>query len=172
MGLFGLGQTKRQSFTTVLTDADFTTVDHQLLTTISEWTNIATYTCPAQQEIHPGVGNPGAEQNQGRVYGFIRTGEATPVEITGSWRIVLTDANDIKKQVIATFDEQMTHGDLDDKHKMMPLPFDSRGVAEDSKLVIQFKPRAVHETASAGNDNVGWADATESILKIPVTIFI
>jgi len=165
-------QRKRQGFQKILTDADFTTVDHQLLTSTSEYTTIATYTCPAQQEIHPGYGNPGAEQNQGRVYVFLRTGEATPVEITGAWRIVLTDANDIKKQVIADFDEEATHGDLNDKHKMIPLPYDGRGIAEDSKLVIQVKPRAVHETAAAGNDNLGWADATESILKIPVTIFI
>ena len=163
---------KKQGFTTILTDADFTTNDHQILSSTTEWTTIATYTCPAQQEIHPGYGTPGAEQNQGRVYCILRSGETTPAEFLGSWRIILTDANDIKKQVIATYDEEMTHGDLDDKHKMIPLPYDARGIAEDSKFVIQFKPRAVHETAGAGNDNLGWADTTESILKIPVTIFI
>ena len=102
----------------------------------------------------------------------MRTGEATPVEITGAWRIVLTDANDIKKQVIADYDEELTHGDLNDKHKMLPLPYDGRGIAEDSKMIIQVKPRAVHETAAAEDDNLGWADTTESLLKIPVTVFI
>ena len=163
---------KRQGFIKILTEADFTKTDHQMLTSITEWTTIATYTCPAQQEIHPGSGSPGAEQNQGRVYVFLRTGEGTPVEIKGSWRIVLTDANDIKKQVIQDFDEELTHGDLNDKHKMIPLPYDARGIGEDSKLIIQVKPRATHLGSGAGTDNLGWASSSETLLKIPVTVFI
>jgi len=163
---------RKQGFAKILTEADFDYTDHQMLTSTTEWTTIATYTCPAQMEIHPGYGTPGAEQNEGRVYCYLKTGESTPVEITGSWRIVLTDANDIKKIVIAEFDEALTHGDLNDKHKMIPLPFDPRGVAEDSKLIIQCKPSATHVGSGAGADNIGWASASESNLKIPVTIFI
>jgi len=166
------GQPQKQGFAKMLTEADFTKEDHQLLTSTDEWTTIATYVCPAQQEVHPGYGSPGAEQNQGRVYCFLRTGEVTPVEIPGSWRIVLTDANYIKKMVIADFDEELSHGDLNDKHKMLPLPFDHRGIAEDSKLLIQLKPSATHLGSGADADNLGWEDTTESLLKIPVTIFI
>jgi len=161
---------KKQGFQKMLTEADFTKIDHQMLTSITEWTTIATYTCPAQQEIHPGYGNPTNDQNEGRVYVFLRTGETTPVEITGKWRIVLTDANDIKKIVIQEFDEALTHGDLNDKNKMIPLPYDPRGVAEDSKLIIQCKPAAIHITGTT--DVLGWGSITESLLKIPVTIFI
>jgi len=163
---------KKQGFAKMLTEADFTKTDHQMLTSTTEWTTIATYTCPAQQEIHPGYGVPSADQNEGRVYAYLRTGEATPVEIKGKWRICLTDANDIKKIVVAEFDEELTHGDLNDKNKMIPLPYDPRGIAEDSKFIIQVKPSATHVGSGAGTDNLGWASASESLLKIPVTVFI
>ena len=93
----------------------------------------------------------------GRVYAFIRTGEATPVEITGKWRIILTDYNETKIITIAEFDEELTHGSATDKRLMLPLPESKFRVGEDSYLKLQFKPRAAHATAGAGNDNIGLA---------------
>jgi len=161
----------RTPYSKHLTEQDFTTTDHQVLTSTTEWTTIATYQCPAQQVIAPGYGNRNQEESMGRVYGFLRTGEATPVEITGKWRIILTDYNETKIITIAEFDEELTHGSATDKRLMLPLPESKFRVGEDSYIKIQVKPRSAHSTAGAGADNLGWADSTESLLKIPVTIY-
>jgi len=155
----------------VLTEADFTTTDHQLLTSTTDWTEIAYYTVPAAQRLRAGYGDPGHPENQGRVYVYIRTGETTPAEITGKWRVVVRNrAKGSLYHVIQEFDEELTHGDLNDKRKLLPLPEGGPVIGEDDILCIEFKPGAAHATAGAGNDNIGWADATESLLKIPVTI--
>ena len=170
--MFGIGQKQRQSFEMILTEADFTVEDHQILPSTSEWQTIAYYECKAQQELHPGSGNPNQDENEGRVYAFFRTGHDTPLEIPGKWRIVLTDASDLKKVPIMEFDNELTHGDLNDKKKMIPLPYKAPGISEDSILKIQIKPSSAHIGAGANEDNIGWADNTESLLKIPVTIFV
>lgn len=154
----------------MLTEADFTKTDHQLLTSASDWTEIAYYSCLAQQQLRPGIGDAGHPENQGRVYSYLRTGEATPVEITGKWRIVLKNRARNWSEVIVEFDEELTHGDLNDKRKMIPLPVQGSVIGEDDVLAIEVKPTSTHVTAGAGNDNLGWADPTESLLKIPVTI--
>lgn len=168
MALFG---NKKRGYKKILNEGDFTTTDHQVLTTTDEWTTIATYQCPAQQIIAPGYGDINHPENEGRIYGYFRTGETTPTEITGKWRIILTDYNETTIIPIDEFDEELTHGDLNDKKKMIPLPESPYRIAEDSFLKIQIKPDSKHETAGDGNDNLGWADATESLLKIPVTIY-
>ena len=170
--LFGGGQNQRpvNQYQKILTEGDFTKTDHQLLTSTSQWTEIATYTVPAQQILKAGYGDAGHPENEGRVYVFIRTGEATPVEITGKWRIVLTNRARSFHEPVQEFDEELTHGDLNDKRKLLPLGVQGRVLGEDDVLAIEFKPKAAHATAGAGNDNVGWADTTESLLKIPVTI--
>ena len=170
MGIFG--NKKRQGYEMILTEADFTVEDHQILPSTSEWQTIAYYECPAQQEIHPGYGNPGHDENEGRVYAFFRSGETTPAEFPGKWRIILTDANETKKVLIKEFDNELSHGDLNDKKKLLPLPFDPRGIGEDSVLKIQIKPSSAHIGAGAGADNIGWADNTESLLKVPITVFV
>jgi len=124
----------------------------------------------AQQRLRVGISDPNHPENQGRVYVFLRTGEATPVEITGKWRIVLKNRARTWQHVIQEFDEELTHGDLNDKRKQIPLPLSGPAIGEDYMLTIEVKPKVVHETAAAGNDNLGWADATESLMKIPVTI--
>lgn len=168
-GLFGGNQ--KRGYQKVLNEGDFTTSDHQVLTSITEWTTIATYQCPAQQLIAPGYGDANHPENEGRIYAFIRTGETTPAEITGKLRIIITDYNETKIIVIDEFDEELMHGDLNDKQKLIPLPQSPYKVGEDSYIKIQFKPDSAHATAGAGNDNIGWADATESLIKIPVTVF-
>lgn len=162
----------KRGYPQVLNEGDFTTTDHQLLTSTTAWTDIAVYQCPAQQEIAVGSGSPGHPDNQGHFYAFIRTGEGTPVEITGKLRIVITDYNETKMVVVKEFDEVLTHGDLNDITKQLPLPEFAYKVGEDSYIKLQIKPTAVHVTADAGNDNLGWADATESIFKLPVTVYV
>jgi len=166
--LFG---NQKRGYKKVLNEGDFTVSDHQVLTSTTEWTTIATYQCPAQQKIYPGYGDENHPENEGRVYIYLRTGETTPAEITGKVRIIVTDYNETKIIPIDEFDEELTHGDLNDKKKMIPLPQSGFGIAEDSYIKIQVKPDSAHSTAGAGNDNLGWADSTESLLKIPVTIF-
>lgn len=165
------GNKSAQKYYKALTDADFTTTDHQVLTSTTEWTTIATYQCPAQMKIAVGYGNPNQAENQGRVYVYLRTGEGTPAEITGKVRIIVTDYNETKIYPIFEHDENLLHGDLNDKQKLIPIPESRPMVGEDSYIKIQVKPDSAHSTAGAGNDNLGWADSTESILKVPVTIY-
>lgn len=154
----------------VLTEDDFTTTDHQKLTSTSDWTEVAYYKISADEELYAGYGDINHPENEGRLYVILRTGEATPVEITGSWRLIYTNRPRNRKTVIETYDEALTHGDLNDKRKQIPLPRYPMKITEDKYLAIEVKPKAVHETAGAGNDNLGWADATETQIKIPVTI--
>jgi len=168
----GNGGSSRQANTyhMILTESDFTTSDHQLLTSTTTFVDIASYTIPAQRKLRAGYGDPNHPENQGRVYAYLRTGEGTPAEITGKWRVIVTNRARTWEHTIAEFDEELTHGDLNDKRKLLPLPMSGPAIGEDDLLVIQCKPASAHETAGAGNDNLGWADTTESLLKIPVTV--
>ncbi len=154
----------------VLTEADFTTSDHQMLTSTSAWTDIASYTIPAQRRLKAGYGDINHPENEGRVYAYLRTGEATPAEITGKWRIIVTNRARTWEKVISEFDEELTHGDLNDKRKLIPLPALGPVIGEDDLIIIQCKPSSTHVGSGADADNIGWADSTESLLKIPVTV--
>jgi len=169
MGIFG--GPRARGFKKVLNEGDLTTTDHQVLTSTTEWTTIATYQCPAQQTIAPGYGDANHPENEGRVYIYLRTGEGTPAEITGKVRLIITNYAETKLTVIDEWDEELVHGDLNDKQKMIPLPEFPGRIGEDSYLKVQVKPDSVHSTAGAGNDNLGWADSTEALLKIPVTVY-
>lgn len=169
-GIFGNGN-KRVGYKKVLSEQDFTTTDHQVLTSTSEWTTIATYKCPAQQQIAVGYGNASQPENEGRVYIFLRTGEATPVEITGKVRILVTDYNETRIRKIFEHDGELLHGSLNDKRQQIPIGESRPMVAEDDYIKIQVMPVSAHSTAGAGADNLGWADSTESLLKIPVTVY-
>jgi len=76
--VFGIGGQARPRYQKVMVDAEFTTEDHQVLTTITNWTEIAYYTILAQQKLRVGYGNPGQPQNQGHLYVIFNTGEASP----------------------------------------------------------------------------------------------
>jgi hypothetical protein len=170
--LFGGNQSERpvNQYQKILTESDFTVVDHQTISSTTQWTEIATYTVPAQQILRAGYGDAGHPENEGRVYVFIRSGETTPAELTGKWRVVLTNRARSFHEPVQEFDEELTHGDLNDKRKLLPLGVQGRTLGEDDVLVIEFKPSSAHIGAGAGADNVGWADTTESLIKIPVTV--
>jgi len=154
----------------MFTENDFTCNDHQQLISTDEWVEIAYYTVPANQEIMAGYGDPNHPENQGRVYVYIRTGEATPAEITGKWRIVVRNRAKNWHKVLREFDEELTHGDLNDKRKLLPLEETGVIIGEDDILSIQVKPNSTHVGSGAGADNVGFEDSTETLLKIPVTV--
>ena len=170
IGFLGIGGNKTntsrsgQKFPMMFTENDFTTNDHQMLISTDEWTEIAYYTVPAQREVMPGYGDPGHPENEGRVYAFIRTGEATPVEITGKWRIVVRNRAKNWSRVIQEFDEELTHGDLNDKRKLLPLQASGVIIGEDDVLSIQVKPNSTHVGSGAGADNVGFEDSTETAI--------
>lgn len=161
-----------QTLSNSLTLGDWTVTDHQVLTSITAWATIATYQVPAQTKIRVGQGDVNHPDNQGHVYLFLRSGETTPAEITGKWRIIITDYNETKKVVVKEFEGIITHGSRTDIKLMIPLPEFPVYAGEDSYIMIQFKPVAVHSTAGAGNDNIGWGDVTESLIDIPVTVYI
>lgn len=154
----------------MMNETEFQTTDHQVLISTDDWVEIAHYIVLAQQRLRVGIGDANHPENEGRAYVFLRTGEATPVEITGKWRIVLKNRARTWHRVLIDFDEELTHGDLNDKRKQIPLPLIGPPIGEDYMLTIEVKPKIKHETAGDDADNLGWADATESLMKIPVTI--
>lgn len=170
--LFGGNQPKaRQKLKKQLNEGDFTTTDHQLLSSTTEWSTIATYQCSPQQRLAVGYGNANQEEDMGRVYAYIRTGEGTPAEITGKIRIIVTDNDETKIYPVFEHDGALLHGDLNDKSKLIPIPESRPLIGEDSYIKVQIKPDSAHATSGAGNDNVGWADSTESLLKVPITVY-
>jgi len=158
-------------FLQTLTENDFTTTDHQTVSSTTDWTTIATYQCPAQQRIAVGWGDINHPDSAGRIYAYIRTGEGTPAEITGKLRILVTNYNDTKRYVLFEGDESHLHGDVNDITKKEVLVEKRPLIGEDSYIKVQIKPVAAHETSGAGNDNVGWADTTESLLRVPITVY-
>lgn len=168
--MFTGGGNSKPKYPKVFNESEFTTSDHQVLTSTTNWTEIAYYVVLAQQRLRVGISDANHPENEGRVYVILRSGETTPAEFPGKWRIVLKNRARTWMHVVQEFDEELTHGDLNDKRKQIPLPLMGPPIGEDYMLTIEVKPKTAHATAGAGNDNLGWADDTESLMKIPVTI--
>jgi len=169
-GIFGGGQ-KAAGYQKVLTQSDFTKTDHQTLPDITDYATVATYKCPAQMQIAIGFGDDNHPDSAGRLYIFMRTGEATPAEILGKIRILVTNYADTKRFVLYDGDGSILHGDLTDKNKKTVMSERRPMIGQDSYIKIQMMPTVAHVGAGAAADNVGWASITESLLSIPVTVY-
>src|SRR4030042_324249 len=167
-GIIGKGNGGMVPYEKLLTEADFTKTDHQTLPSTTEWTTIATYKCPAQQKISVGYGTRSLPDSAGRIYVFMRTGEATPVEITGKIRVIVTNYNATKQFVLFEDEGAHLHGSLTDINQKRILQECRPMIGEDSYIKVQMLPTAAHVGSGAGADNIGWASATESLLRLPV----
>jgi len=154
-----------------LTENDLTTSDHQELSSTTEYQTIATYQVPAQRKIRFGQGDVNHPDSAGTLYLYIRSGEATPAEITGKIRIVATNYSATKVVPIWEGEEAELHGDLNDINKKLRAFESGPQIGEDSYLKVQIKPYSTHVGSGAGADNVGWADGTESLVRIPITVY-
>ncbi len=126
------------------------------------WNTIGSYRVPAQLAIAIGQGSPTEAMNQGYIYVYLKDNQGTPAELTGKFRIVISDANETDYTVILDDKEEVLHGDTSDKNKMKPLPLDRRRVAkEDDKILLQIIPDSATYPLSKAN----------STITIPVTAY-
>ncbi len=158
------------------TVGDFTVTDHQALATVSEFVTIATYKCPAQQSIAVGYGTLALPDSCGYLYASLTNGvDASPVEITGKIRIIVTNYAGTKTAVIGEWDESTTHGSLTDRRLKIPIPESDvkYRISQDSYIKVQVQPLVTHVAAGSNADNLGWGPNTaqQSEIHVPVTVY-
>ena len=136
-----------------------------------KWTRIGEFTIPPQQQIYFGFGNPVTWQNQG--YMHIALYDNTAVNsalVNGVIRLRQMNANETLIVVIYEGRTEVLRGDVNDKNKMIALPFQGQTppnlTLEDCKMSIEFKadvPDIIVESA------IGNA-ADKDIWNIPVSV--
>jgi hypothetical protein len=150
-------------FPKTLTIGDFVS-GTSVATYSGKYNKLGEYKIPAQQQVNVGQGAQGTPYNQGYLYVFLKDEQANPVEITGKFRIVVSNANETERVVV--FEEYSTvlHGDLSDRAKKIALPEDKRKTAkEDDKIILEFMPDADAVTHPVTKAN--------STILIPATVY-
>ena len=156
------------------TVGDFTVTDHQALPSTTEFQTIATYKCPAQQKIAVGYGSDAVPDSCGYLYISLTNGvDASPVEITGKVRIIVTNYAGTKIVVIGEWDESICHGSTTDRKLKLPLSERRPIIGQDSYIKVQVMPLVTHVAAGSNADNLGWGPNTaqQSLISIPVTFY-
>lgn len=156
------------------TVGDWTVTDHQQLPSTAEFQTIATYKCPAQQKIAVGYGTDAQPDNCGYIYVSLTNGvDASPVEVTGKVRVIVTNFAGTKVVVIGEWDESTMHGSLTDRRLKIPLSERRPMIAQDSYIKVQVQPLVTHVAAGSNADNLGWGPNTaqQSVIQLPVTFY-
>lgn len=137
--LGGLGPRTAKQYPKTLTKDNLIATDTLVLAT-GKWNRIGSYSVPPQQIIQLGQGDPRFPANQGYIYIYLKDNSATPVEVTGKVRLMISDANEVNYQVIFEEREEVLHGDISDKNKMKAFPLDPRQAKEDDKIILEVYP--------------------------------
>lgn len=150
----------KQRFPRTLSNRDFgLTADVTLKQ--YEYIKVGSLTVPAQQYIAWGANDILSGQPQGRT-AYMRLDD-TAGQLTGVFRLVVTDANETRSVVVLEERSEKMSADVNDRQKAVLLP-EARPLAqEDSKLLILF-------SADATGKTVDFDDADTSI-KLPVTVY-
>jgi hypothetical protein len=155
------------------TVGDFTVTDHQALPSVAEFQTIATYKCPAQVTIRVGYGTLALPDSCGYFYLSLMNGvDASPVEVTGKVRVIVTNNQGTKISVIGEWDESALHGSLTDRRLKIPIPESNPPIGQDSYIKVQAMPLVIHVAAGANADNLGWGPNTaqQSEIHLPITL--
>ena len=137
-----------------------------------KWTRIGQFTIPPQQRIYFGYGTPEHWQNQG--YMHIALYDATLPDsriAEGVIRLRQMNANETQIKVVYEGRTENLRGDVNDKMKMIPLPFagdtPKELTVEDCKLTIEF----MADVAVALVQTAAGASAGLDIWNVPVSVF-
>ena len=156
MGLVGASTGKK--YLKVLNITDFGVADTTPTTT--EFTELGSFTIPAQNEPAVGYGNADAEANQG--YLFIELKNSS-TQLNGLVRIVISNKDQTRNEVVYEEEIERLRGDANDRMKRVPLPeqiaFPKAG--EDSTIRLLVKMDATTQIKLA-----------DSIIKVPTTVYI
>jgi hypothetical protein len=154
-----------RGFPKTLTKADFG-ITSDIPVTAGRFHVIGVFTVPPQQKYRWGIGNPREQENQGYMYVSLKSTASGNPEIKGVIRLVYSDANGLRKQVIYEERNEVLSASKTDRRLMKPLPETPTSIrpdgmaGEDDKLIIEYKPDS--------NDTIS---ATASEILLPVTQF-
>jgi len=156
-GLLG-ATTRKQKFEKTLTLSDMTSTNTSVKA--GTWVKIFEYQVGAQQMATWGAGAiQGGVDN--RKIAYLKLQNSTPSEITGWVRLVIADANEVRKVVVFEERTERLSASKTDKTKAYLLGEYGIKAKEDSKLIIEFK---------ADSDDTISTDNSEAML--PITIYV
>lgn len=158
------GSKKKTGFKRVLNLSDFNITANVSLVN-DDYKKIGYKTVPAQQQMNFGFGSEAQPDNQGYIY--FRIDHTNGTQIDGTVRLVVSNAQETTKDVVAELRTENLAGSTTDRNQMVPLPetlAPRLGVAqEDDQLQILFQADAASKTLDY--------DGTNTKLLIPVTIY-
>ena len=149
----------KQKFRRVLSKNDFG-LSGTASVSSSDFQKIAQLTVPAQQVMAWGAN----ENYAGGVQGApaqIDLKNSTPANIEGVIRLVVTDANEVNKQVVLEERTEKFRASAYDRSQAVLLMEAVFKAKQDSKLVIEFKPDA--------DDTIDWSQST---IVLPTTTYL
>jgi len=156
-GLLG-ATTRKQKFEKTLTLSDMTSTNTSVKA--GTWVKIFEYQVGAQQMATWGAGAiQGGVDN--RKIAYLKLQNSTPSEITGGVRLVIADANEVRKVVVFEERTERLSASKTDKTQAYLLGEYAIKAKEDSKLIIEFK---------ADSDDTISTDNSEAML--PITIYV
>mgnify|MGYP000453937355 CR=1 FL=1 len=167
VGLLGLGLANLRGlfgglgggFPKTLTKDDFGLADTAVKAGV--WNKIGEFKVPPQQAYRWGFGSPDRPYNQGYMYVYLKYNDGSNVtEVKGKVRLVVADANELRKDVVYEEREEVLHAADADITKQRPLPEQGPIAREDDKLIIEFMP-----------DSDGNITAADSEIRLPVTVY-
>jgi len=157
-GLLGGTAQRKQKFEKTLTLDDMTSTN----TSVKQgtWVKIFEYQIGAQQMGTWGAGSI-VNGVDNRKIAYIKLQNSTPAEIKGWIRLIIADANEVRKIVVFEERTERLSASKTDKTQAYLLGEYPIKAKEDSKLIIEFK---------ADSDDTISLDNSEAML--PVTIYV
>lgn len=154
-----LGAGRGAGFAKMLTAKDFMTDDAEAKA--GKFNKIGEMVIPAQQQYEWGYGIAGQPENQGYIYMDLKDDQGTPVQVEGTIRLCVSDANEEMVRPIYTNRTEPLRGSQTDKTMKVPLPRTPPRLSEDDKMIIQIDPDVDQITQKVSKTN--------STLNLPVT---
>lgn len=153
-----VGGTRKQKFEKTLTLSDMTSTNTSVKS--GTWVKIFEYRVGAQQMATWGAGAiQGGVDN--RKIAYLKLQNSTPSEIKGWVRLVIADANEVRKVVVFEERTERLSASKTDKTQAYLLGEYPIKAKEDSKLIIEFK--------SDSDDTI---DVSKSEAMLPITIYV
>lgn len=124
-----------------------------------EWKIIGQVVVPADQLIGLGYGGNGMQDAApGRLFVKLMDTTATPVAVTGQFRIEIQSSNDLPlggRPVLIDYDLATTSLGATNRTERLPLPFNNVMLSKDKKFVFKVKNNAASaQTLSRANSTI------------------
>ena len=130
----------------------------------NEWKEIGTVTVPADQLIGLGYGpQSGQDDAVGRIFMDLVDNTASPVDIAGLFRIMITSSNDLplgSRPVLIEYDLNTLRLGASDRAGRLPIPFTGIMLSKDKKFKFLVK-----NTASSAQT----LELADSLVEIDIT---